>query len=703
MTADDGRSAERLVTASEIAEIAGVGQSAVSNWRRRFDDFPQPAGTAPSGGDLFRRDEVERWLSARNRDRPRKDEHGAAQQLSAVADRLRGRSLSADIGTMIAIAAAFVVVARDVGHFDDELRGDPREVVETLRAGIADIEGVRPELAGVFRPLVDVDPADLRLLLGTLAEVRTQAQLLRAVDTVVSRAARYGDFRTPPQTAALLVELGKPYAAVLDPACGSGELLLQAAAAGRESILYGQELSENAWRLAKARLVLHGVSGEVVLGDSFTEDAFPGLRVDLILLEPPAGARLSAVKAMTGDRRWQLFSTVQPPPARASDFAWIAHAVEHVSPDGRAIVLLPTGSLSHGGVEAKLRSELLRQGAIEAIITLPRGALQESKATAAIWIVRQPTRSPDDVLLIAGDDQAKSLTEDLCERIVATVRTWRNDRSAFNAIPGFANTVPVLELLGGDADLIPNRWVLEPSLLDPAELLESVKHAHAALDAARSRSTPQLPDFDVFTTAEPRPKLRVRDLLDQGLATLIRPRRFEIDESLTQGTPVWFPADIRPASTREAPDRDEERRYVLLDPVNPHFTTNPGDIVFTTVGSLRTRVDTDGGHALGTSLQALRLGPALDPEAVAALLMSESNRRLLRGGTIPRVNVQELEIPWLPLAEAAEFTRVLEALQLQAVRAQELVNHAARLRAVLIDVLATGAVTIEIDPRERRD
>ncbi|MDQ0984927.1 N-6 DNA methylase [Streptomyces sp. V2I9] len=49
------------VTAAGIARLAGVGRAAVSNWRRRHADFPQPVGgtgTSPS----FALSEVEQWL-----------------------------------------------------------------------------------------------------------------------------------------------------------------------------------------------------------------------------------------------------------------------------------------------------------------------------------------------------------------------------------------------------------------------------------------------------------------------------------------------------------------------------------------------------------------------------------------------------------------------------------------------------------------
>lgn len=52
-----------VLTAAAIARLAGVGRAAVSNWRTRYQDFPEPiseAGKSP----LFSRAEVEAWLLA---------------------------------------------------------------------------------------------------------------------------------------------------------------------------------------------------------------------------------------------------------------------------------------------------------------------------------------------------------------------------------------------------------------------------------------------------------------------------------------------------------------------------------------------------------------------------------------------------------------------------------------------------------------
>src|SRR5262245_14472126 len=49
------------MTAAAIARLAGVGRAAVSNWRRRYPEFPRPVGGSLAS-PTFDRAEVEAWL-----------------------------------------------------------------------------------------------------------------------------------------------------------------------------------------------------------------------------------------------------------------------------------------------------------------------------------------------------------------------------------------------------------------------------------------------------------------------------------------------------------------------------------------------------------------------------------------------------------------------------------------------------------------
>jgi predicted DNA-binding transcriptional regulator AlpA len=53
-----------VLTAADIARLAGVTRGAVSNWRRRHPDFPEPSG-GTDASPAYDRSEVEAWLAAR--------------------------------------------------------------------------------------------------------------------------------------------------------------------------------------------------------------------------------------------------------------------------------------------------------------------------------------------------------------------------------------------------------------------------------------------------------------------------------------------------------------------------------------------------------------------------------------------------------------------------------------------------------------
>jgi hypothetical protein len=258
----------------------------------------------------------------------------------------------------------------------------------------------------------------------------------------------------------------------------------------------------------------------------------------------------------------------------------------------------------------------------------------------------------------------------------------------------------VLELLGGEATLIPSKWLYEPEVLEPTVLAASVDEARLNLADLHADLSLGEPRFKVVPSAEPAVRLRVRDLIDLDLAQLVRPARIKTDEYNDEGfgLPVWLPSDIN-----EPWRRDESSRFIDATIVDPRSITEPRDIVLTTIGGIRTRVDEEGGHVLGTSLQALRLeGDAFDPYALAALLTSESNRRLLVGTTIPRVNLLELEIPQLDGGTAARLNELLQQLEDELKTAHALVARTEALRKAVVDAVATGATTVERVDRDRR-
>ena len=97
---------------------------------------------------------------------------------------------------------------------------------------------------------------------------------------------RGGEFYTPPSVVRVLVEVLEPtQGRVYDPCCGSGgmfvqtEKFLEAHDGGpRDISVYGQELNERTWRMAKMNLAIHGIECQAsapVWGDTFARDLHP--------------------------------------------------------------------------------------------------------------------------------------------------------------------------------------------------------------------------------------------------------------------------------------------------------------------------------------------------------------------------------------------------------------------------------------------
>src|SRR4051812_9325660 len=92
-----------------------------------------------------------------------------------------------------------------------------------------------------------------------------------------------GQFYTPAEVSRILAQVvgigpkTRQDQTVYDPACGSGSLLLKAAAeAPRGITIYGQEKDNATWALSRMNMILHGYAGfaEIGKGDTITSPQF---------------------------------------------------------------------------------------------------------------------------------------------------------------------------------------------------------------------------------------------------------------------------------------------------------------------------------------------------------------------------------------------------------------------------------------------
>ncbi|MEU9913333.1 N-6 DNA methylase [Streptomyces sp. NPDC051001] len=688
------------VTAAGIARLAGVGRAAVSNWRRRHADFPKPVGgteTSPS----FALAEVESWL----RDQGKLAEVPLRER---VWQQLSGHPEGPVTALTHAGCALLLIHDRPTVWLDASAGSDARlaamlpgalEEVLAPRFGAATAVNTSDAVnnPGAVNTSPPVSPrAALHTppgpqLLPSVPLVRGAAELaaeLGARQTFEFLLGRHLDANprqytlTPADLAGLMADLAGPARTVLDPACGTGALL-RAVTARADQELYAQDSAPELAALTALRLALHTrahVHGAT--GDTLRADAHPGLRADAVLCHPPFNERNWGHDELAYDPRWEYGF-----PARTeSELAWVQHALARLKDGGTAVLLMPPAAASRRSGR-RIRADLLRRGALRAVVALPVGAAPPYNIPLHLWVLRRPEKAPaqPEVLLA---DTGQFATEgrggpDWREVREAVLDAWRAfDRAGtLQERPGLARALPVIDLLDDDVDLAPARHLPPATAADGAEALTAVRERLGETLRLTTDLTPPPAD-----TAQPaRWPLTTVGELARGGALVMRTGGNGGHARVPVLTDHDVIAGTAPSGT--LPESDEEA--VLVE---------PGDVVVPVLGGgsmARVIDDASAGAALGRSLVLLRPDPtALDPWFLAGFLRGTANNRQASSyaSTATRLDVRRLQLPRLPLDEQRRYGARFRALD----EFERALRHAGRLGNQLVrgmyDGLTDGTV-----------
>jgi hypothetical protein len=690
--------------------LAGVGRTAVSNWRRRFPDFPAAVG-ATTNGDLFDLREVERWLIKHGKIRSRVS---AQQWLWRALDAARGADTP---DRLIEISAAFLAclhLTQTTPMTSGEQASDGRlpSGPSSLLAGWPDhfgrdllgmarrLEAAQPGLRHILTPLGDISLRH-RHLIESLVGLVDLVGVAAVFEALVERRHRWlgrraGGYWTSPALVQLVVQLAAVNKGrILDPAAGEAGFLLASANASDDPTqlnLSGQEINESTWRFAMQRLIVHELRADLRLGNSLLEDQFPDISADWVLCDPPYGLRDWGATSIAADSRWAFGL-----PTGRADFAWIQHAIAHLHVSGRAVVILPIGTLYRGAVDARIRAQLIRSGAVESVVVLPAHWADGAPQPLALWILRRPSPSDTDrsVLLIDASDthiEEDSQSVSVHQRILDVWQRWQREGDAISPIPGFAAAVPVLDLLSTDASIVPPRWIgtqqQQPTPLS-IELLEAQIAFASKISQLRGVEEIRVPIEPIATGDQ---HWSVGDLIRDGLLYLRPGSRIHQDDFRPQGVPVLGPVEIR------ARGSSVKSRFVDPETLGSGTdVTRPGDIVVLAEGNhgVIALVDEQGGHVVAYPCQSLRVNDGvLDPYVVAAFLQSRANTRLSVGTAVWRVNLQDVRLPRLTMREQQVLSSALRTIDQQRRLAEEIARHAEQITGHVVDGIASGAFTV---------
>lgn len=217
-----------------------------------------------------------------------------------------------------------------------------------------------------------------------------------------------GEFYTPAQVSRLLAQLvsvdKKRIRSAYDPTCGSGSLLLRLREYAEVTDYFGQELNQTTYNLARMNMILHGVHFDhfkVRLGDTLTEDQFPDLKAEVIVANPPFGAKWKGDSdpQLTHDDRFAQYGRLAP--KSAADYAFVTHMLHHLADNGTMAVILPHGALFRGAAEEKIRRHIIdQQNSLDAVIGLPPNLFYGTSIPVTILVFKKCRKHDEDILFI---------------------------------------------------------------------------------------------------------------------------------------------------------------------------------------------------------------------------------------------------------------------------------------------------------------
>ncbi|MDQ1024798.1 SAM-dependent methyltransferase [Streptomyces umbrinus] len=678
------------VTAADIARFAEVKPTAVSNWRKRHNDFPQPVG-GTDRSPRFDLAEVEEWLGRQ----------GKARRI-AVAERLWQSFESARVGSAAEDALALTGLLlfhlhRHPGTQSPHDKAGMVQLMERAEHTFAEAPGgTVGSLGELLSPLQYELGARLLSLLVTATEAAAADGARATFDDLCARFLHQGSrsslAATPRELADLMVTLaGAPTdGAVLDASCGSGTFLLAAADAGATRV-QGQELSHSLALFAALRLAFRNtdpaataVSFDVHTGDFLRRPAFRSGRAAAVVGHPPFADRNWGHEELVDHVSWEYGF----PPRGESELAWIQQTLAHAAPGAPVVLLLPP-AVAFRPSGRRIRQELLRRGALRAVLSLPAGYAAHYALALQIWVLRRPELGelpPAHVLMTdTGNEQdPRSMIQDLWVRYVAAA----DDASSFLERPGVARSVPVMDLLDDDVDLTPRRHLPQPAALGvSAETLDAARTTvDETLRALRSSlptvgALPDLPDLTESARAGIR-VATVAELAKSGVVVLRRPthvmRQRPIGDvrrgqTVSASPPIPGPGQAlfltardvvtgrSPSEVGPAPD----------DPVQ-HQPVRAGDILLpVTARSVVARVATteDAGAYPEATLHHILVANTdiLDPWYLAGFLSSAEGAHQAASttsslGSHTRLDPRRVRVPLFPIERQRAYGEAFRAV-----------------------------------------
>ncbi len=218
-----------------------------------------------------------------------------------------------------------------------------------------------------------------------------------------------GEFFTPYSIVRLIVEIIEPFhGRVFDPACGSGGMFVQCAkfierhsgSATAELSVYGQEQKASTVPLAKMNLALHGLSGDIRLGNSYYDDLHDSVGAfDFVMANPPFNVNGVDKDKLAGDPR---FSFGLPKPDNAN-YLWIQLFASALAEEGRGGFVMANSAGDAGHSEREIRRQVIESKTVDVMVAIGTNFFYTVTLPVTLWFLdngKRGTKREDTVLFL---------------------------------------------------------------------------------------------------------------------------------------------------------------------------------------------------------------------------------------------------------------------------------------------------------------
>ena len=362
--------------------------------------------------------------------------------------------------------------------------------MESIEKENSELRNVLPKVFG--KP--NLDKASLGQLIDLISNTELKATSENSKD-LFGRVYEYflgefasaegkkgGQFYTPKSIVKLMVEMIEPYKGrVYDPACGSGGMFVMSEKFVQEHqgnikdiTVYGQESNQTTWKLSKMNLAIRNINSQFVAWNtegSFLNDAYPDLKADYILANPPFNQSDWGQEILQDDARWKY----GVPPAGNANFGWMQHMLYHLAPHGVMATVLANGSLSSNtSGEGEIRKNLIQNNLIECIVALPKQLFYNTGIPACVWFLRRERQArKNEILFIDASEMGyledrvhRVLAEEDINKISDTYHNWKKNPDKYEDIKGFCKSAERDEVEKHGFILTPGRFVGIKDVID---------------------------------------------------------------------------------------------------------------------------------------------------------------------------------------------------------------------------------------------